>query len=347
MQEIQREIFVGGCSRSGTTLLGAILGAHSDCVCSPESHFKISVLRHCQKSDGTINLNEALHLIRRHWRFKLWQIDVDPDAAPTSSYARLLGWLVAVYAERQGLSGSIWVDHTPENINYAPILLRLFPRARVVHIVRDGRAVTNSILPLDWGPNTVIRAASWWQAMVNDGLALERSFRSGRVVRVSYEQLLCDSERTIRRLCDELSLPYEPRMVQADGFQPPSYTVSQHQLIGRGPDPERAERWRTALTDRQVELFESLAGDLLRELGYDLVYGTGATPPTHWERALAAAKEWALGDIVNTVRWLVRSYPIWLSWDFLRVLPDTWVSYRKAELDDLTQSSEVEGTVHD
>ncbi len=315
-------------------MLGAILGAHSDCVCPPESHFKVSVVRSCRTRDGGIDAERALRLIRIHWRFKLWGIDVDPAQAPTGSYAELLDWLVDTYARRRGMTGHVWVDHTPENINYAAVLLELFPEARIVHIIRDGRAVANSILPLDWGPNTVVKAAPWWQANVREGLALEGLLPAPQIVRVRYEDLVRAPDDTVKRLCRQLDLPFEPRMVQADGFRPPGYTASQHELIGRRPEPERATRWKTALTPRQVEMFESLAGDLLGQLGYPLVYGPQANRPTVAERAAAGLTELVRGTLVNGVRWLIRSYPVWVSWDFLRVLPDTWESYHKAELDE-------------
>ena len=332
--EITKQIFIGGCGRSGTTLLGAILGAHSDCVCPPESHFKVSVLRSCQREDGRIDLDEALRLISIHWRFKLWDLQIDPAEAPDGSYVELLTWLVASYAEARGMRGTTWIDHTPENINYASLLLKLFPRAKVVHIVRDGRAVANSILPLDWGPNTVIKAASWWKAMVREGLALEAFLPADQIVRVKYEDLVYEPEETVRALCERLDLPYEGAMLRADGFQPPGYTASQHKLVGKRPDPERATRWKQTLTDRQVELFESLAADLLAQMGYDLIYGAQADPPTLRERAAARIKELIRGDIINGARWLIRSFPLWLSWDFLRVLPDTWVSYQKVDVAD-------------
>jgi hypothetical protein len=332
VQHITRQVFIGGCSRSGTTLLGAILGAHSACICPPESHFKVSALRSCRTADGGIDLERALRLIEIHWRFKLWSIPIDPREAPKTTYADLLEWLVAQYAERNGLGGSVWVDHTPENINYAALLLELFPRARIVHIIRDGRGVANSILPLDWGPNTIVKAAPWWKEMVREGLALEALLPQEQIVRVRYEDLVNEPDRTMRSLCRALELPYEPDILRADGFRPPGYTASQHEMIGKRPDPSRATRWRTTLTPRQVEIFESVAADLLGQMGYPLTYGAQARPATFWERQAAGVKELLRGDIVNGIRWLVRSYPLWLSWDFLRVLPDSWTSYRKVEI---------------
>lgn len=291
------------------------------------------MVRSCRTADGRIDAERALRFIRIHWRFKLWGIDVDPSEAPRRSYVELIDWLVDEYTRRRGMKGRVWVDHTPENINYAALLLALFPRARIVHLVRDGRAVANSILPLDWGPNTVIRAAPWWRTNVQEGLGLDRRPPPSQILRVRFEDLICAPEETVRRLCEALDLPFEPRMLQADGFQPPDYTASQHKMIGRRPDPERAIRWGRELTPRQVEIFESLAGDLLGELGYPLVYGPQAKPPTLLERGAAALKELVRGGVVNGVRWLIRSYPLWLSRDFLRLLPDTWRSYQKVEVD--------------
>lgn len=332
MQEIKRQIFVGGCGRSGTTLLGSMLGSHSRCICPPESHFKTTPFRMGLWSGDHIDPRAALRVIRMHWRFKLWRLEFDPEDAPGNSYVDLLHWLVHAYAEANGLTGDVWVDHTPENINYASTLLQVFPDAQVVHLIRDGRAVANSIMPLDWGPNTVIEAASWWKEIVGQGLALEDTFPPDRIVRVRYEDLVFEPEATVSQLCDALRLDYEPKMLTASGFHPPGYTVGQHSMIGKRPDAGRATRWKQALTPRQIEIFESQAGDLLRDLGYSMQYGERAKPPSSWEKLWARLTEIWRGTIWNRLRWLVRSYPVWLSWDFLRILPDSIRAAKKADL---------------
>jgi hypothetical protein len=323
---IDRQIFIGGCSRSGTTLLGAMLGAHSDCICPPESHFKISVLSMCGRDKDAVDVQTALSLIQRHWRFKIWELDIDPTELPEkelgTSYPRLLGWIVARYAERLGKSGaSIWVDHTPANIGDGPTLLGMFPRAKIIHIVRDGRAVAGSIMGLDWGPNTIIKTARWWLDAVAYGLALETLLKEKgekQITRVRYEDLVTAPEETLGRLCDYLGIDYQPQMAMASGFKPPRYTASQHTLIGKEPDAGRATRWETNLTPRQIEIFESRGHDFLNYLGYPLRYGLKARPPSLAERGIAGATEICRDQITNRIRWLVRSYPLWLSWDFLR-----------------------------
>jgi hypothetical protein len=51
-----KPVFVGGCDRSGTTPLGAILGAHPECACVPESQFVLDVLRECAEADPPLDM---------------------------------------------------------------------------------------------------------------------------------------------------------------------------------------------------------------------------------------------------------------------------------------------------
>ena len=46
-----------------------------------------------------------------------------------------------------------WVDHTPVNLKFFMHLVKHYERAKFIHIVRDGRAVASSVIPLEWGPN--------------------------------------------------------------------------------------------------------------------------------------------------------------------------------------------------
>lgn len=318
---IDRQIFIGGCSRSGTTLLASMLGAHSHCICTPESHFKIDALRVPDWQGQSADLSVPFALIKRHWRFKIWELNMDaydfPEKELNHSYACLLNWIVAGYGQSMGKPHArIWVDHTPENISYATTLLNLYPHAKMIHIVRDGRGVATSIMPLDWGPNTLIKAARWWLRMVSFGLAVETLIPKEQIIRVRYEDLVRQPEETLWMLCDYLDLEYQPEMANASGFKPPRYTNRQHRYIGKRPVSELATRWQKRLSDRQVEIFENLTRDFLVYLGYPLKYGLRAKPPTFFEIQWAKGKELYRGEIINKIKWLIRSYPLWLSRDF-------------------------------
>jgi hypothetical protein len=288
-----RAIFIGGHPRSGTTLLGAMLGAHSACICTPESQFKIRVHRHFENRHRPVDLDAARAMIEKHWRFKLWGLDLDlPPLAEPASYADLLFSLAREYAAQEGKPHArCWVDHTPSNLRHASTLRRLFPASQLIHIVRDGRAVAASIMPLDWGPNTICSAAHSWADAVSQALETEMALGRDAVKRVRYEALVREPEAVLRELCEWLDLEYESAMREARGFVVPAYTAGQHALLGGGADPARIAAWEQALSPRQIEIFESIAGDLLQALGYRLTYGAQARGVGRFERLRFAVEE--------------------------------------------------------
>jgi hypothetical protein len=298
-------VFIGGCGRSGTTLLGSILGAHGDCLCVPESPFKTDILRFYDPA--TTDSRRMLAAILETRRFKLWGLDSAVLARSlddtTQTYPAALLWLVAKYGECVGKpSPRFWIDHTPANVRYAVTLSELFPTAKFIHIVRDGRGVASSILPLDWGPNTIDGVAQWWTESVAYGLAAESWGGDQRIMRVRYEDVVLDFESTVKTLCSYLGLKYQPAMLKADGFKVPGYTTRQHSLVGCVPQPSRVNAWEQSLTERQVEIFEAIAGELLRYLGYELKYGLKARKATRAEKWLFAIQELYSKRLVNKVR---------------------------------------------
>jgi hypothetical protein len=310
--QIEKAIFIGGCERSGTTLLGAMLGAHSDCVCTPESQFRIEVLQSFGWNEMNANIPSALNAIKDHWRFKLWNLNMPPaprECPVKESYAALLYWLVAQYSERMDkTTATVWVDHTPHNVRYATALGEIFSDMKLIHIVRDGRAVANSIIPLDWGPNTVIKAAPWWVEKVAYGLAVETRWPESRITRIRYEDLVQSPEATLKRLCKFLGIDYQSKMARATGFRRPDYTKSQHSLIGKGPDASRISAWKEDLTPRQIELFEYLTRDFLRYLGYILECNLETSSPTRLERFSAEVWEIVKGKFIDGLRYRIRKY---------------------------------------
>jgi hypothetical protein len=286
-----RPVLIGGCPRSGTTLLGAILGAHSQCACVPESGFKTDALRG-QTASG--DPRAFLRAICGSHHFALWGLDHDPDlhraGGETPSFAAVITSLVRRYAESvDKWPVPIWIDHTPWNVCFGVTLTAMFPDVKFIHLVRDGRAVAASVLALDWGPGSAESAARWWSRLVTLGLALE-SWIPDRVLRVRFEDVVRAPETTVRGIAAFLGLDYEPGMLRGDGFRF-GFAKASHALIGRPPQAARADAWTTSLSPRQIEIFESLAGDHLRCLGYDLLRARVARPPSGPERLAAAIRD--------------------------------------------------------
>ena len=304
---IENAVFIGGCARAGTTLLGSMLGGHSTAVCVPESQFKVGLLR----DKRLIDRDQALRFLKRHWRFKLWDMPVETEDLPNHGELDRTGImrrLCEMYGERHDRAGrAVWVDHTPHNIRHCKLLADRFPGSKFVHIIRDGRAVAASVIPLDWGPNNIIEAAHFWIEQTAYGLAAEDNFGPERIHRVYYEQLVTEPERVMRELSAFIGWEFEPGLLEGNGFTPPGYTTHQHQLVGKRPDPSRINAWQKKFSPRDHEIFESLTEDFLDYLGYKRMFEFPARPATSIEKIRIKAAGLFRKEITNRFRsWMRR-----------------------------------------
>lgn len=271
-----------------------MLGAHPHCLAIPESQFIVDLLR--ESDSGGFDAQRAGRRITEHFRFKTWAVDIEPpgaeEASTIGSYAQLIEWFVGRYGAEVGRPDrEIWIEHSPLNAQYAKTLFELFPDARMIHIVRDGRAIAASVMKLDWGPNEAHLAAPWWAHRLAFGLAAEGYFGSERVARVRYEDLILEPRATLEALCEFLGLDFQDEMLAANGLRVPEYSADWHKLVGSMPDPARVEGWRSDLEPRQVEIFESITGDLLGYLGYEPDFGVRAKPISRREKIVPFLRE--------------------------------------------------------
>ena len=275
-------------------MLGAMLGAHEKCICIPEAQFKFEMLRRWDWQRSDVKIRDVLRWLNSLTRFRfLWELDSDLNLSSetTLSYKETFEWLIEAYAKKIGKpSAQVWIDHSPSNIRNVWTLKKIFNDIKVIHIVRDGRAVASSFIPLEWGPNTIIKAAHFWIEKVCYGLAAE-SCCAEIVMRIKYEDLVSYPVDTLKKLCSWLNLEYQSGMTSGKGFKVTAYSAKHHSLVGKKADRKRIDAWAKHLSDREIEIFESLTDNLLQYLGYRSIYGAKAKPCTRIEQLFYALQE--------------------------------------------------------
>lgn len=274
-------VFVVGCPRSGTTLLQRMLDNHPELAVAHDSHFiPLAIKNESVDVDPplTPELVTWVTTYRRFHRLKLSEGEVAEAASRSATYSEFVGALYAAYARAHGkrLAG----EKTPDYVRHVPRLHALFPSARFIHIIRDGRDVALSVR--DWahdgkGPSRrdlwdeepVAVCALWWRQFVStgrrDGAPLGRSgYRE-----VLYERLVEAPAATLTELAEFLGLPDSPAMA--------AYHVGKtHQRSGHSsksawlPPTSGLRDWRSSMPPRDRVLFELLAGEQLSALGYEL-----------------------------------------------------------------------------
>jgi hypothetical protein len=148
---------------------------------------------------------------------------------------------------------------------------RLWPRARFVHVVRDGRDVAASHLRSERHLyySSIHHAAHGWSELMEGTRAL---VEQGRVVEIRYEELVREPESTLRRLLAGLELAWHPAVldhakVQHDLLAHP-YEHPSAAAVSRPIHGAAIGRYRGDLSAHELATFEAVAGDWLERMGY-------------------------------------------------------------------------------
>lgn len=262
-------IIIGGCGRSGTTLMRVILDSHSQIACGPESNVFPSPNRLNPGSPGAEKLAK---------KFDLGSSEMRRLLESSATRAEFAERFFAAYRDQAGKP--LWADKTPRNVQVMPYILEHFPEARFVHVIRDGRDVVCSlrthprhrvidgqIVKLDtWNP--IKDCVGRWVKDVGDGLAYRGD---PRYYELKYEDLVTDTEGTLRGLFEFLRLDWEPAVMSFHEVQSSSRDPVKFAQNPEATKPLQSSsigRWKKDLTGDDLEYVLREAGPLLRTLGY-------------------------------------------------------------------------------
>jgi hypothetical protein len=295
-------VFIVGCPRSGTTLLRRMVDAHPAMAITRETHWIPEVFRDGLSVDARGRVTDALApALEAHPKFAKLGVDrreLDLLAARRPTYSAYVTALFDRYGAAQGkrLVG----DKTPGYVRELPLLHDLFPNARFVHLVRDGRDVALSVLGWErkteqfrrhfpiWDESPITTAALWWRWHVLLGRGAARDLPPELYYELRYEALVADALSECRRLCAFLGVADDDAMVRFHEGR----TRSEPGLSAKRawlPATPGLREWRTEMHDEDLEAFEAAAGDALEELGYGRAVRTPAGTRLEQAAALASA----------------------------------------------------------
>ena len=269
--EVTAPVFIIGAPRSGTSLLYAILR-------------RSSALRHWPGESHEI-WEADYHPSLRGWGSNvLTASDLTEDAA-----ARIRRAFYLVTGRKHHL-----LDKTPRNALRVGFVSALFPDARFIYLMRDGRENTNSLInawrtpryrtyelpephripgvdPRWWkfvlypgwrddieGPVEVV-AAKQWLASNTHAMSDLRDVAPDRKIELRYEDLVDRPVDEVRRILGFLDLPYEPAVKEkaAATASTPINTVT----------PPEPGKWRRE-NPAEIEAIASLIAPTMEAMGY-------------------------------------------------------------------------------
>jgi hypothetical protein len=271
-------VFVVGAMRSGTTLLRLMLNEHPGLAIPAESHFVAPLFRRFGPDvvlDGD-RLTEAVDVVAGspEWQRDFGHTEDELRAAVGDGPLRMDELLDRVFRLEIADTGkSRWGDKTPAYLHRVDQLVTCFPAAKVVCIVRDPRDVYLSLSAHGWVGQTTVEIAAYLNRCERKRRRWERQLPAGSFRTVRYEDLVLDTEPTLRSVCTFLDLPFAGEMRAFfrnanDNVQQWELDIGAHNKLLRPPSTDDVGRWRREGSRLAIAEVEAMTGDVLDAHGY-------------------------------------------------------------------------------
>ncbi|CAH0772707.1 unnamed protein product [Bemisia tabaci] len=264
-------IFIGGVPRSGTTLMRAMLDAHPDVRCGQETRVIPRILQ-----------------MRQHWVKSPKEVTRLEEAGVTSQVinSAIAAFCLEVIAHH-GEPAARLCNKDPLTLKSADYLSELFPEAKFIFMVRDGRATVHSIISRKV-TITGFDLTNYRQCMKkwNDAISImyEKCLSVGksRCMLVYYEQLVLHPEDWLHRILNFLDLPWNAsvlhheEMINKPGGVSLSKTERSSDQVIKPVNLEALTKWVGQFPEDVIKEMDEIA-PMLAKLGYD----PNANPPTY------------------------------------------------------------------
>ena len=276
-------VFLVGSPRSGTTWLQAMLSSHPAVYTGPENCFfatfaetEKEFLRPKERRIGLAEYFSKEEFYRLIGDLFWLSISALPEATPETKY---------------------FLEKTTNHCMFSDFILKTFPGARFIHIIRDPRAVVASILRAskswgeNWAPADVREATRMWSTVIQYGRGIKDLVGSpNQYIEVKYEDLRFDPSQHLSRLFCWFGLDatndviaeiidvnsLERTRIETQKFQ--SIPMTPKSAVSPisdtpypsgffGPAPAKGED--VDLSWLQIASVENLVGDLLTQCGYE------------------------------------------------------------------------------
>ena len=270
--------FVVGADRSGTTMLRLMLNEHPRLRIPHESWFIPKLMNNLPLqsplTQEEVRLAFDLIVSSSRWQ-KNWEIPTQKlwDILSKLKQPLLSELIDAVFRGCINPENKPrWGDKTPTYIKQISRLHQVFPQAKFIHLIRDGRDVCLSLRKTGWHGGLTSSSAKYWRRSVATGIEQGRTLGSDLYCEVKYEDLVLNSATTLKHLCTFLGEEYDTSMLgfyQHSAAELPQWEKQKqvHNKTMRPPQASDVHRWKREMTLLDVAIFEAEAGEVMDQVG--------------------------------------------------------------------------------
>lgn len=280
-------VFIVSSGRSGTTLLRSMLNISSEFHIPHESDFIARAYPYF--SDKTsFSERDYVQLIKMFfresydngWNLKEEYLLDELKSVQPKSFTEVNETIYHAFLKQNNYYQKRWGIKAPVLIASVNEIVDVFPNAKIIHLVRDGRDVCASYKKVHdesttsaFGPKSTLTNALYWI----DGLRRVRNFpKRDAILEIRYEDLVDEPEATIKSVCAFIDIHYEESMCK-DYFKKVSNNrLTQKELNGIHKNvsspilKNNKNKFLKALKKKQILLYELLAYPYLKSYDYPL-----------------------------------------------------------------------------
>lgn len=281
--------FILGNPRSGTSLLRLMLNSHPEIAAPPECGFLQwwhDKYKSWNEDSGRSakDIREFVDDLLTSRKVETWELNRDELAGfllnqCPASYGELGALVYEYWARRSDRNPQAIVDKNNYYIRHLSELSAIWPDARFIHLVRDGRDVACSykdVAKLESNspykpvlPESVDEIAREWNDNNWNITSFLEHLPRKTWTRIRYEDLVVDPGHALREAVSLLDVPFSERMLKYYDFNDePASTLDWKRKTLESPDPTTIGRFRKVLSREEVSRFQQIAGDMLNAYGY-------------------------------------------------------------------------------
>uniref|UniRef100_A0AC35TIY7 Protein-tyrosine sulfotransferase n=1 Tax=Rhabditophanes sp. KR3021 TaxID=114890 RepID=A0AC35TIY7_9BILA len=255
----EKVIFVGGCPRSGTTLMRALLDAHDDVRCHGETRvipYLLSILTFWERKDHKEMLDDAgvtRDVLNKAVRSFISEIIVNHgDKAP------------------------IYCNKDPLNLSHANRLHEMFPKSKFILMIRDGRATVHSIMSREvpvsgFSFTNQTKSLMAWNLLI-DNMVLEcKSIGAENCLMVHYEKLVTHPQEELERIVSFLQIPFQNQLLHHEELIGKDVKLIEGEWstdqVKEKINSDALNKWKDFYDPDVIKNIDKLA-PMLRNLGY-------------------------------------------------------------------------------
>lgn len=262
--------FILGRERSGTTMLRVNLNNHSQINIPPESPF-IIYLQNKYANKKNINPSDFIIDLKQEPFLFVWNINYENlkerlQSINPPTYQNYCKEILNQHQQNEIILG----DKNPIYSLFGNTLQENFPEAKFIWIIRDYRAQVNSMLKVNFEKKIISSLAARWVAYNKEIEKLKLNYPN-KVLRVKYEELVNNPKKNYTTICSFLNIPYDSTILDTKKNDK-EFLPKHHKSLKEKINTSHIDEWKTQLTESQIKICETVAGNYGRRFGYQEIH---------------------------------------------------------------------------